>query len=260
MIHCIGDSHSAVFSGEETMQPVWPESASNLLPYFKSYRIGAATAYQLHRKKEIIESILDLNLTSSDSIMFCFGEVDIRAHLIKQSHLQSIPIENIVKECVDRYIDAILYYQKYNVSILVWAPIASWNKYRSYTGPSFGTNIERNKVTEKFNTYLKQKCDVHGFKFISIFEEMLYKDYTTKQELLDDWKGCHIHLSQRAMPIILNKFKVEGIIHDESLTIRRILLINHIELWYLQSIKLAKAIIYSVWKKTKMNMRFKIKK
>ena len=47
MIHCIGDSHSAVFSGEETMQPEWPELASNKLPFFKSYRLGPATAYQL---------------------------------------------------------------------------------------------------------------------------------------------------------------------------------------------------------------------
>ena len=56
MIHCIGDSHSAVFSGEETMQPEWPILASNKLPNFNSYRIGPATAYQLETKKPIILS------------------------------------------------------------------------------------------------------------------------------------------------------------------------------------------------------------
>jgi hypothetical protein len=56
MIHCIGDSHSAVFSGKEEMQPIWPERSNDITPFFKSYRIGPATAYQLANKKEIINN------------------------------------------------------------------------------------------------------------------------------------------------------------------------------------------------------------
>lgn len=214
MIHCIGDSHSAVFSGEEKMQPTWPEPASNFLPYFKSYRIGPATAYQIANKQPIIESLINtIDLGSEDKLMFCFGEVDIRAHLIKQSKLQNRPVVDLVVECVDRYIEAITYYKKFEVPIMIWGPIASWSDEKEYTGgPSFGTNQERNLVTFAFNTALQMECLREGFNFISIFYSMVNDDMTTKSELLDDWEGSHMHLSQRAMPLILDTFRKRNFI------------------------------------------------
>jgi hypothetical protein len=214
MIHCIGDSHSAVFSGEEAMQPCWPEPASNLLPEFKSYRIGPATAYQLNNKQPIIESLIDsLELESTDKLMFCFGEVDIRAHLIKQAKEQDRPVNDLVLECVDRYINAIRHYKKYEIQIIIWGPIASWSDEKKYTGgPSFGTNKERNWVTFAFNIALQFACIKEEFKFVSIFYDMVHDNMTTILDFLDDWEGSHMHLSQRAMPIILKKFKSKKLI------------------------------------------------
>ena len=214
MIHCIGDSHSAVFSGEEAMQPCWPDPAANKLPYFKSYRIGPATAYQLENKKPIIEALINsLELTSEDKLMFCFGEVDIRAHLIKQSKLQDRPILDVVLECVERYVDAVKYYKKYNVPIIIWGPIASWCEEKQYTGgPTFGSNVERNMVTSTFNVALQIACVKEGFEFVSIFYDMVKEDMTTIPEFLDDWEGSHMHLSQRAMPTILKAFQNRGLI------------------------------------------------
>lgn len=215
MIHCIGDSHSAVFSGEETMQPCWPYPAANKLPYFKTYRIGPATAYNLHTKQYIIQPLVEtLNLDNDDKLLFCFGEVDNRAHLIKQSRLQNKNIDEIVEECVYRYLNSIKYYKKYTDNILFWGPIASWSDEKPYTtGPTYGTNVERNLVTEKFNILLKQKSEENGFGFISVFHEMLNSDMTTKSYCLDDWEGCHIHLHQRFLPVILEEFKKNKLIN-----------------------------------------------
>ena len=102
MIHCIGDSHAAVFSGKEEMVPTWPEQSNDTLDFFRSYRIGPATAYQLENKIPIIDNILQSRVNKeSDYVMFCFGEVDIRAHLIKQLELQKTTIENLVEECTE---------------------------------------------------------------------------------------------------------------------------------------------------------------
>lgn len=214
MFHCIGDSHSSVFSGEEVMQPCWPLLASNKLPYFKSYRIGPATAYNLHAKQHIIQPLIEsLNLSNNDKLLFCFGEIDNRAHLIKQSLIQNKNIEDLVKECVLRYIESVKFYKKYTNKIYFWGPIASWSDDKPYTtGPTFGGNIERNLVTEMFNIFLENECNKNEFGFISIFYEMLNNDKTTKSEYLDDWEGCHIHLHQRALPILLSKFKEKGLI------------------------------------------------
>lgn len=214
MIHCIGDSHSAVFSGEEMMQPCWPSPAANKLPYFKSYRIGPATAYQISNKQNIIESLINsLDLGSDDKLMFCFGEVDIRAHLIKQSKMQHRPVIDLVVECVDRYINALKYYKKYNTDIIIWGPIASWCEQKEYTGgPSFGTNQERNWITFAFNVALQLACKKEGFEFVTIFYDMIHEDMTTFPDFLDDWEGSHMHLSQRSMPTILKAFEKRGLL------------------------------------------------
>lgn len=208
-IHCIGDSHSAVFSGEDRMQPCWPEPAANLIPYFKSYRIGAATAYQIRNKQHLIEQVLiSANLQSDDKLMFCFGEVDNRNHLIKQANLQNRSIDSTVDECVERYLSAMEYYKKYGLDIIIWGPIATCYD----CVPKVGSMEERNTATKIFNEKLKEKCDKIGFYFESIFFEMLNDDMTTNDYYIDDWKDSKMHLSQRAIPLIIEKFKKQGLI------------------------------------------------
>jgi|694.fasta_scaffold115020_3 hypothetical protein len=214
MIHCIGDSHSAVFSGKEEMQPIWPQRSDDKTEYFKSYRIGPATAYQLETKSpiinDIINTVVDIN---NDYVLFCFGEVDIRAHLIKQMETQNKPMELIVHECVDRYFNVLLKYKNMGVKVLVWGPIASWHDSKRYTGgPSFGTMIERNNTTKEFNRYLEELCVKNDITFISIFDKMTDENNITIPEYLDNWEGSHIHLSQTAMPLIINSFKDKKLI------------------------------------------------
>lgn len=208
MIHCIGDSHSAVFSGKEEMQPIWPQRSDDITEYFKSYRIGPATAYQVRNKIPIINDIISKTVKENDKVLFCFGEVDCRAHIKKQSDLQNRPINDVIKECVDRYFSVIKEYKDNGLDIMIWGPIASWSEERPYTGPSFGTCQDRNSITKEFNRYLKELCDGENIIFISIFHDMVDSDTNiTKTEYLDDWEECHMHLSQRAMPLIIEKFK-----------------------------------------------------
>lgn len=213
MIHCIGDSHSAVFSGEEKMQPIWPQKSNNTTPYFNCYRIGAATAYQLTNKEAIINQIINMNVNNGDKVLFCFGEVDIRAHLKKQMDEQSVSVKEIVKICVDRYFNVLLMYKKRGIDVLAWGPIASWHESKIYTGgPSFGTNLERNELTKEFNNYLQELCLQNDIGFVSIFEGMIDDNNITIPEYLDNWEGSHIHLSQTAFPLIIKAFEKQLLI------------------------------------------------
>lgn len=213
-IHCIGDSHSAVFSGKEEMVPIWPELSDDITEYFKTYRIGPATAYKLENKIEIINSIIENNVNKdNDHVLFCFGEVDIRAHLIKQSELQNVDILKIVEECVDQYFKVILYYKQLGYKTIAWGPIASWHESKPYTGgPSFGTCLERNIVTEMFNKRLEMRCDQYDVDFLTIFYEMIDDNKITIPKYLDNWEGSHIHLSQTSMPLIIDAFKRKNLI------------------------------------------------
>lgn len=214
MIHCIGDSHSAVFSGVDEMTPIWPQRSKDTLPYFRSYRIGAATAYQLATKIPIIDDIIaKAPILKTDKILFIFGEVDVRAHLIKQQIEQQRTLSDVVEECVNRYFEVIKHYKEQGYNVAVFGPIASWHPSKQYTGgPSFGTCEERNIVTSRFNNYLKNFCSDNDIEFTTIFYDMIDLKFITKPEYLDDWEGSHIHLLQKAMPLILNEFKRKNLI------------------------------------------------
>jgi len=216
MIHCIGDSHTSIFSGHDRIQDTWPLRSNDILPYFRTYRLGSFTAYNLKTKCHIIEFVINqINLGGSDKLLFSFGEIDIRYHLIRVANESNRTIMDVVYECVDRYIDTIISFKKYDTDILIWGPIASFNENKIKEGeihegpefpPWYGNNTERNEVTKIFNDNLKIKCEEYGLTFISIFEDMLTDKYETKEELLDDWWGSYIHLSSMALPIVLKKF------------------------------------------------------
>jgi len=218
MIYCIGDSHSSVFTGKgsrgkDYMTPIWPQRGDNTNPNFRAYNIGPATAYQLSNKENLISDLLTSEATVASKVLFCFGEVDIRAHLIKQSHAQKRPVEGIVKECVDRYSRTLSDFHKKGYSVWAWGPIASNPEELPYkglegAGPIYGDCARRNSVTKIFNDMLEQNCKERDLGFVSIFDDMVLPNGNTKEELIMD----HIHLSQEAMPLIIEEFTKKGLL------------------------------------------------
>ena len=224
MIHCIGDSHACIFSGSEAQQPAWPELANDSLEQFRSYRIGPATAYNLKNKTDIIDDIISQKVdTENDSVVFCFGEVDCRAHLIKQSRIQQKETRLLIEECVKRYFEVIKEYKEKGINICVWGPIASWgdeNPYVFYEARtiealekedvSYGTNIERNAVTSYFNKFLKLLCETQDITFITFFPYMLNQDGTTNVFYTETDSG--IHLNRNAIEPIYALFDQKGLL------------------------------------------------
>tara|TARA_A100001015_G_C14798446_1_gene635944 strand:+ start:117 stop:767 length:651 start_codon:yes stop_codon:yes gene_type:complete len=214
MIHFIGDSHASIFSGSDTMQPEWPNRSHDLLPFFRSYRIGPATAYNIENKRNIIDEIINSSVNvDEDYVAFCFGEVDCRAHLKKQIDLQERETKNVVLECVSRYFKTILHYSNLGVKSIAWGPVASHGKENPYTtGPSFGTDEERNKITQLFNEMLKSMCDEEGIKFLTAFYEMTTEYNGFRKTNTEYTDSVGIHLNNNAVGMILGIFKKEGLI------------------------------------------------
>jgi len=196
------------------MQPEWPERSRDCIPAIRSYRIGAATAYNLKTKKETIDKIIESVLHDGDLVMFCFGEVDCRAHIKKQMSLQSRLLEDIVEECVDRYFSVIMDYVSCGVGMAVWGPVASHGIENPYTtGPSFGTPKERNQITEKFNVYLKCLCQKEDIPFATAFYAMtedIGEGIRKTNVSYTDKVG--IHLNQNAVMLALGILEKESII------------------------------------------------
>lgn len=219
MIHCIGDSHAAIFSGSDKMIDIWSPYAKtkNESDFFKAYRIGPSTATGLASKIPFINEILTFSPVDkiNDEVMFCFGEIDIRAHIMKEYLEKNKDICELVKISVDEYFKTVLFYKKLGYNMMIWGPIASWNEIKPYTGPgwpTYGTNLQRNHVTRLFNEYLERKCKDNDIPFITIFYDMLMEDGKTNPIFLDDWDECHIHLIPSSFDFVVKKFKNMGFI------------------------------------------------
>ena len=155
------------------------------------------------RKVEKLLYILTHFIPLGNKVLFCFGEIDCRAHLFKQSEIQKRDIHEIIRECVDRYFSVIKDTKKKGFDVIVWNVIPSGitDDTLEYEYPFYGTNIERNKVSKYFNEYLKQKLEKLNITFIDIFDKLVFKNFETK----DSYYFDGIHLSQKAMPYFLNE-------------------------------------------------------
>lgn len=207
MIHVIGDSHVMVFSGKEYV----PDTVDDrgFLPPFTTYRLGPFTAYNIANKRSLIETVITQNVKAGDSVMFCFGEIDCRAHLIRQSEIQQRPLEDVVRECVARYSALFDVQDKYGVRTLIWnVPASSREDVASGEFSTYGTCEQRNRVTRIFNTMLGEVCEERHLPFVSIFESLVDEDDLTNSEYYAD----AIHLSQKAMPLILDELRKQGLL------------------------------------------------
>jgi len=211
LIHCIGDSHVSVFSGTNKISEGYP-SVHDVLPCFKTYRIGPHLAYNIGDETHVgyrhLMSVL-AGIPAGSNVLLSFGEIDCRNHLMRQVDLQKRSIEDLSKECAERYFRTVKRVAEMGYKIFVWAAIPTYN-YDSFVYEEnepykhYGSYVDRNKATSLFNGCLKDLClRVPGVTFLSIEEYLLDKDLRTIESLYMD----PIHLSERAIPVIMGELE-----------------------------------------------------
>lgn len=195
-IHCIGDSHACFFSGVAKSRLPWPAPSPDQIPLFKTYWLGAFLAYNLINKDELFVCLK--KIPKDEKVMLIFGEIDCRAHLIKQQRETNKALEKIVEDCAKRYISAILKVKKTHPNILIWGVVAS-TKFEGPLDniyPTVGTCLERNTATKMFNEYLQNFASKNNIPFISVFDKLVDKKGITNMAYYRD----RIHLNQKIMP------------------------------------------------------------
>ena len=185
-IYCIGDSHVDLFKK---------------LDYCEVISMSATLAYTL---KDRIPSIyMQLNHYLEEQkpddycLLFVFGEIDIRAHLVKY---------NNITECVERYVEALSIIAKQGHKVSVFGPIGStrrkekrWNIY-----PVVGDCVQRNCVAKQFDMELSEECKNNNLKYISILDQLIDEEgLTIEKYYLPD----RIHLNCEALPLVEPKLK-----------------------------------------------------
>ena len=224
IIYAFGDSHISFFGDyyrEEGLGSKVFDYANNIYyiepnitPFFP-FHIGPALAYNLNKygtktaAREKIEYLINNFIPPNGRLLFCFGEIDIRVHVIKQSEKKKVPVIDIIENIVDNYM-AFLKSLKGGHEIIVWGSVAQQSDDIpiDVNYPRYGSMISRNQATELYNKILKVACDENGFTFVSIFPFLVNENMETKGECYMD----AVHISRKCWKIAKQEFEKSGIV------------------------------------------------
>lgn len=193
----LGNSHTMFFSQAHPSEV----HASN--QYFESFRLGACTAYTF---KKHMPTIGSMKLVGP--IMLCLGEIDIRAHIFRQTKIQNRHPCDLLYEVIDIYWDCVMELNKTNGSI-VWIPHATSNiENKRPESPVVGPVEERNKLSLLWEREIEKRCQIENIPCVSILRHLIDENLKTKTEYYSDY--CH--LGTKAYPLMIEEFKKKGLI------------------------------------------------
>jgi hypothetical protein len=201
MIYIIGNSHINNFSGDTKLNYGGPP----LDPKFEFYYLGATIAYNFfeHHYPKSLQFLKNKDPQTS-YVTYVVGEVDCRFHIPLQFEKQKRPVEDLVKECIDRffrcYID--LKEKGYKVFHTSTHPTTLSPPSTNAEQPIYGDWRLRNGICVIWNNYCKELCSKHDIPFVDYYGHLIDNENKTKTEYFLDY--CH-----------LNSSKVIGFINDE---------------------------------------------
>jgi len=213
VIHCIGDSHAGFFSGRDSIYP--DHSDGRPLPFFKVYHLGPALAYNLPEAgsstgaREQLFGLLADEIPAGDWVMTVFGEIDCRAHLLRQAAKQGRPVAAVCADCAERYMGVVHEIRARGFPVIVYNAIPSlpekstWADGKDDEYPAYGSQAERNAAIRAFNASLKKLCDDDRVPFLATFDLFVDGAGRTRSEFYMD----KIHLAQAAMPPTLERLQ-----------------------------------------------------
>jgi len=205
MIYTFGNSHSHIFTNSS---PGTFGVGENNNKDFMSISLGPTIAYNFydHHYSNMLNWIKNLNINKdTDYIMLIVGEVDCRVHLPKQIEIQGRTIEDVVKECVDRFFIVYLDLISKGYKVLGWGghPSTTAGPSDNPSEPIVGDCLFRNKISLFWNDYLEGLCLNKNIPYISIIKDLIDMDGKTKMEFFMDY--CHLDHT-KVNQLIKNKF------------------------------------------------------
>lgn len=227
MIYIVGDSHVSVFSGVDLcknglrhMQPefgtCYTLSQGQLknviskfeqnIPHFLAIKVGSHTAYNLLNKVHKIEQVIkEYKINKNDYVFLSFGQIDIQNHLVKNSIKNNVSLSDTIDICIERYAETIKYLKSNypDLRLGIYTPPATSIGCGNNPIISAKESIKINNITFEFNEKLKILASKLNILCKDISTKLVLDNGLTDNKfVLDD-----IHLSQEAMPLIMEEFK-----------------------------------------------------
>lgn len=205
VIHTFGDSHS--------------HFGFNKIPNIYIHHLGPILCYTFGNKKLDILNIKHHGINENDSVIFCFGEIDCRAHIYRHVN-ENNSYKNIIDNIVKNYIEAIMLNikQYQNIKVVIYNVVPPGNVNNQHTNeeiqkyvltknkndiPWKGSNEERKKYHLYFNKKLNDYCQNNNIIFMDI-----YNKYCNENGFLNDiLSDKSVHIDD---PIYIEEFLINN--------------------------------------------------
>jgi hypothetical protein len=194
----IGDSHSCFWYGKNELKQGFYRSST--FSGIDIFHLGPVTANGIsrtqpfHEKFIELESFLIQNNQSYGCLIFSFGEIDCRCHIVRLAVKNNQSINELANQTAEKYFSFVnKLTTKYNICSLIWGPVPSNNNSFDFNTqyPSAGTSIERNYATHIFSERLNILASfTKSIAHIDIFNYLTDEFYMPRKEYF--WDGCHI--------------------------------------------------------------------
>lgn len=229
VLHVLGDSHTAFFSGVEGLKfcsgrrlftgffRVRSISAfTELLPVFRVFHTGASTAWSADtyrsasQTREKIDVLLRKDIPPRAAILLVYGEIDCRWHIPK-AVLGGKDIPTAVSATVARFITLPRRLAQAGYDVTVWQPSGvtvgePTPPEANHPLPTSGSQQLRLDITREYCAQLMAACEREQIRCTGIVGKYHSWNEPAAAECFLDY--CH--LSQRMMPLALRTLMESG--------------------------------------------------
>ncbi|MGE9270398.1 MAG: hypothetical protein ACQKBU_06305 [Verrucomicrobiales bacterium] len=219
-IYCVGDSNTMFFAGAERLRfiryrrsafwkPYWINRGLDLLPLFRVFHVGPATAWKAGdrgsstRSREKIEILIKRDIPRGSKVILSFGEIDCRVHMARAVK-EGRKIDGVTSSTADKFIKLPQWFQSQGYRPLVWGPpqiVPNDESKRTEGLPFVGPWELRRDVTYSYIEQLRNRCNISGIPFIAIAGKYHTPEVKADKSFFHDGT----HLSQRLMPLALRE-------------------------------------------------------
>ncbi len=163
--------------------------------------IGARTAFKLTAHDDLVRTALtESDPEKKNRILFVFGEIDCRIHLITKSQgVHGIPFINLINETAKSYLGYInrLRNEGYNIAVLSVEPSTAEDD----LGDIMGKWEDRILVTESLNYAYERYCKHFKIPFFDIYSDLVTLDGHRIPEMIGDPR----HLNGKSGEVFIKK-------------------------------------------------------
>jgi hypothetical protein len=134
----------------------------------------------------------DRNIHDGDTVVWCFGEIDVRCHVIRQARLQNTSVDAIVAGSAQTYLRSVdeITREAGRCNTILLAVIPPTNQANNPDFPTVGSLVERIRARVLLNEALEREGAARGFQFLNPYSEFMDPRGALKESMPDSNIHC----------------------------------------------------------------------